>query len=626
MPETIFNMSGSNTVTETHLNQFDEMLENTLAIEQNVGSSTGTISRRMSARNDGPLNDSLAPLLNNMNSIIQNVPESLPTTPGYEIDDKMFTKGFSLHQPQEDSLPTQRPGFTRLESRPILERWRSINDVFSKLIPTKKEDDEEVNTTSANVKETAPVADATEEMTFHNPPKNLWRFISCCIWCFNVGLSDGAPGALLPYMEEYYDISYSVVSLIWMSTAVGFIVVALLAHKIEPYLNKELSLGVGSCSLMILYIFILTGSKFPLIVVGFFFCGVGGAINISQMNIFMSRLEKASTALGMFHGTYGLGATIAPLIATQFVEHGIKWHMYYIMLVGLMLFNATNIFLAFKGANTDLAPWDNKEDLKPEDMETPLNEAMHQEENMIGLRDLTREGGQVDVRPNSPERTDSSEKAIPDSAQAPVFPKGTMSLALHNRVTWLLSLFVLFYQGAEVSMGGWIVTFLLTYRNDTSASVGYVASGYWFGLTLGRLFLTRPFHKFLGARRAVIILGLLSILMIALTWLVPNVIAAGVFVSLAGVFVGPTYPLMITIAAKVLPRKIQVVSLTIMTAFGSSGGALFPFLVGLISQFTGTFVVHPIFIALYLFMLIVWICLPNIERKAPPSNILQRFW
>ncbi|CAH2352998.1 hypothetical protein CLIB1423_09S00540 [[Candida] railenensis] len=619
-------MSSSSTVTETHLDQFDEMLENTLAFEQNVGSSTGTISRRMSVRQDGPLNETLAPLSNNTNSIIQNVPESLPTTPGYEIDDKMFAKGFSLHQPQVDNFPTQRPGFTRSESRPILERWRSINDVFSKLIPKKIQEEEEVNTSSTNVEEHSPVTDATEEMTFRNPPKNLWRFISCCIWCFNVGLSDGAPGALLPYMEEYYNISYSVVSLIWMSTAVGFIVVALLAHKIEPYLNKELSLGVGSCSLMISYIFISTGSKFPLIVVGFFFCGVGVAINISQMNIFLSRLEKASTALGLFHGSYGLGATLAPLIATQFVNSGIKWHMYYIMLVGLMFFNATNIFLAFKGANADLAPWDNKEDSKPEDMETPLNEAMKQEENMIGLRDLTREGGQVDLRPNSPERSDSTEKAIPDPAQAPVFPKGNMSLALHNRVTWLLSLFVLFYQGAEVSMGGWVVTFLLTYRNDTSSSVGYVASGYWFGLTLGRLFLTRLFHKYLGARRAIIISAVLSIVFIALTWLVPNVIAAGVFVSLAGVFVGPTYPLMITIAAKVLPRKIQVVSLTIMTAFGSSGGALFPFLVGLISQFTGTFVVHPIFIALYSLMLFVWVCLPNIERKTPHMNIFQRFW
>ncbi|OUM51468.1 hypothetical protein BVG19_g571 [[Candida] boidinii] len=88
-----------------------------------------------------------------------------------------------------------------------------------------------------------------------------------------------------------------------------------------------------------------------------------------------------------------------------------------------------------------------------------------------------------------------------------------------------------------------------------------------------------------------------------------------VFISICGIFVGPIYPLVITAAVKILQRKIQIVSLTIMTAFGSSGGALFPFLVHIISQFAGTYIVFPVFIALFCVMLILWYLLPNPHRN-----------
>ena len=136
-------------------------------------------------------------------------------------------------------------------------------------------------------------------------------------------------------------------------------------------------------------------------------------------------------------------------------------------------------------------------------------------------------------------------------------------------------------------------------------------------------------HKHLGARRAIISLALTAIVCITICWVVPSVVVSGIFCSFAGIFIGPTYPLFITLAARILPRKIQVVSLTITTAFGSSGGALFPFFVGLIAQFKGTYVVFPVAIALYGTMLLCWIQLPNIERIEKGEGRLtwwQKIW
>ncbi|KAK6456611.1 major facilitator superfamily [Scheffersomyces xylosifermentans] len=419
-------------------------------------------------------------------------------------------------------------------------------------------------------------------MTFTNPPRNLHRIVTACVWAFTLGCSDGSVGVLLNYIEEQYKISYSVASILWLSNAIGYILVASLASKIQTHLGRK-SLVVGCVSSFIMFALVSTGSKYPLIVLGFFFGGVGVGICVSQLNVFVSRLKKSSTGLGYFHGSYGLGASVSPLVATAFVEAGIKWNYFYLILLVLMVVNIANCYYAFAHGEDDLKKWD-----PPEEVADETNESPNSKSNL-------------------------------------------MKEALKNRMTWLTSFFVLFYQGGEVAVGGWITTYLRDYRNNKSTSIGYVASGYWFGLTFGRLALTRLIHKAIGARRGNLILGLLAILFVLLTWVIPSLPIEILTITLSGIAIGPVYPLMITyvVSDGLLPRKIQVVSMTITTAFGSSGGAIFPFIVGLISQFAGAYVVLPSFIAMFTTMIILWLLLPNTAYRSGPKgklDFLKHVW
>lgn len=61
-----------------------------------------------------------------------------------------------------------------------------------------------------------------------------------------------------------------------------------------------------------------------------------------------------------------------------------------------------------------------------------------------------------------------------------------------------------------------------------------------------------------------------------------------------------------------------------MTAFGLSGGAIFPFVTGLIAEKLGAYVVLPIFIASYSVMLVFWLLLPNIDRKS--GSTIESTW
>lgn len=61
--------------------------------------------------------------------------------------------------------------------------------------------------------------------------------------------------------------------------------------------------------------------------------------------------------------------------------------------------------------------------------------------------------------------------------------------SLRNRVTWVISIYLLFYTGIEVALGGWTVTFMRKERSGRPFESGTVAMGFWIGITLGRFAL-----------------------------------------------------------------------------------------------------------------------------------------
>ncbi|KAG8733433.1 hypothetical protein FRC12_018884 [Ceratobasidium sp. 428] len=58
--------------------------------------------------------------------------------------------------------------------------------------------------------------------------KNTLYLLGACIGGFTVGLNDTATGANLPSMQEQYDLSYSVVSLVFLAGFSGYIVSCML--------------------------------------------------------------------------------------------------------------------------------------------------------------------------------------------------------------------------------------------------------------------------------------------------------------------------------------------------------------------------------------------------------------
>ena len=407
--------------------------------------------------------------------------------------------------------------------------------------------------------------DAVQTLT--SPPINKWRVLSACAMCFGNGLNDAAPGALIPYMEKDYHIGYAIVSLIFVSNAIGFISAAPLVQLIQARVGRAKALVISHAVTASAYIMLVCKPPFPVVVLAFLFLGFGIAINLALNNTFCASLAGNTAILGFYHGGYGIGGTVGPLIATSLVTHGQAWSTVYFLALGLVLFNLCTGFAVFRHFERD-----------------------------------------------SPLASTTSFHPTRSNPTGAVSKSSLLKRALRNKTTILGALFIFAYQGAEVSISGWVISFLISYRHSSPTHVGYVTSGFWGGITLGRFVLSHPCHK-LGEKRAVFFLVGGATAFQLLVWLVPNVIGEAVAVSIVGLLLGPIYPCATAVFSRLIPRSLLIGSLAAISALGSSGGAVAPFLTGLLAQEVGTWVLHPICIALFAVMVGCWSLLPRVVKR-----------
>jgi MFS family permease len=61
------------------------------------------------------------------------------------------------------------------------------------------------------------------------------------------------------------------------------------------------------------YIPVICTPPYPVVIVSFFFLGVGMAMNLALGNVFAANLQNGTKMLGAMHGSYGVGGTIGPI-------------------------------------------------------------------------------------------------------------------------------------------------------------------------------------------------------------------------------------------------------------------------------------------------------------------------
>ncbi|KAG8910348.1 hypothetical protein FRC00_008364, partial [Tulasnella sp. 408] len=337
------------------------------------------------------------------------------------------------------------------------------------------------------------------------------------------GWSDATAGPLLPVIQRHYNINFTVVSMLFVTSATGFALGAI----VNVPLTDRYGLGKASvtaiyshrrvlkhhrAALQILaYAMIPPALPFPVMCVSYAL--IGFTMANAQTNVFISSLPgNASSAMGLLHGFYGIGASAAPLVATQVGQTG-HWSYFYLTSLGLAVMNLAFSLYVFKLRR--------------------LEEILPPHEN---------------------------------AEEPPVLQGSKYGAILRRKQVHIMSAFAVVYVGAEVTIGGWIVTFLEQLRGG-GPNAGYVSSGFFGGLTLGR-FILWPVNDLLGKHRALYLYMAIAAGLELVVWLVPNLITNAVAVAIVGMALGPMYPIVMNIAAEVLPKWILAGSIGYVASSG----------------------------------------------------------
>lgn len=110
---------------------------------------------------------------------------------------------------------------------------------------------------------------------------------------------------------------------------------------------------LGSVLQMIAYTLQSPGLPFPVFVMAFAINGVGVALQDAQATGYVASLkENSKTKMGILHAVYGVGALIAPLVATQFA--GTKhWYFHYLVSLGIASANTVVVSAVFRMKSHD---------------------------------------------------------------------------------------------------------------------------------------------------------------------------------------------------------------------------------------------------------------------------------
>src|SRR5205085_8320289 len=148
-------------------------------------------------------------------------------------------------------------------------------------------------------------------------------------------------------------------------------------------------------------------------------------------------------------------------------------------------------------------------------------------------------------------------------------------------------------------------SFLTEERHTPLLLAGWMVSGYWLGLTLGRLALARVTLRVSSAR---VIQGCLVgvVIGVFLVWFVPKYPVTGIGLILIGFSFGPIYPTTIALISNKVSVRILPSAIGFMVSLGSIGAAVILWFAGMLAQHIGLWSLMPYVIVLTAVMTCLW--------------------
>ncbi len=369
-----------------------------------------------------------------------------------------------------------------------------------------------------------------------------------------IGLNDGVIGVLLPSIIAHYDVSTATVGLLFPASSIGYLCAAFNSGFLLERLGRRAFLASGAALWIVGMLIFATLPPFLTLLPVLFAVGCGIALLDAGLNAYIAELPRGVSLLNYLHAFYGVGALLGPLLATVMLTSVFGWNATYVALALGVAAALLGIMLRFERRRAPA--W---------------------QRHAASAGDATASGG-------------------------------LLRATLQSPLVWLCALFLLVYVGVEVSLGAWVYSLLTDGQHISTLLAGWMVSGYWLGLTLGRFLLARVVER-VGPRRVILWLTLGALAGITLVWAAPGAALAAVGLWLIGFSFGPIFPSVIAVISVVTRARLRQSAIGFAASLGSMGGALFPWVAANLAQRFGLWSLLPYALTLTLSMLALWLWL-----------------
>lgn len=343
-----------------------------------------------------------------------------------------------------------------------------------------------------------------------------------------LGMPDGVLGVAWPSVRTTFALPLDAVGLLLSASVTGYLVSSLLSGPLIARWSVGAVLA-ASCAVTgaALIGYTLVPAWWMMVVLGVA-AGLGAGAIDAGLNTHVAA-HYGEGLMQWLHASYGIGATLGPVIMTWTLATLHAWQAGYRIVGGFQLLLAVCFVLTLRA-------WNRKED--PDAGSTP--------------RRLT------DYRT-------------------------PMAETLREPGVWLSGLLFFLYAGAEGSLGTWTYTLLVGARGISPEVAGLWAGSYWATFTLGRM-AAGLYAGRVGGSRLVQVGLATAALGAVLLWWNPAPAANVVAVAVVGFAIAPIFPALVSGTSRRVGEHFAANTIGLQMASASVGMAAVPSLIGMLAR------------------------------------------
>ncbi|KAF8676878.1 Major Facilitator Superfamily [Rhizoctonia solani] len=338
--------------------------------------------------------------------------------------------------------------------------------------------------------------------------------VGSCIGIFAAGLNFTATGANLPSFQKFYQLSYQTVSLVFLASFGGYLVSCLL--------NSVLQSVIGTCNVLLMAsalhgsgaLLISFAPPFPVVVIGLTLMGFGGGFYEACLTSVVSHFED-NRFMNIMYAFSGLGALVSPFVIGALTKSDTPWRHYYWFPFSITMLSIALHYLIFKNYTTP-----------------PDHEEAPEQKNV----------------------------------------RARLRLAISTQFRIGAALIVFSYAIVDV-LSNWLTSYLIDVKGTAPDISRYQLSVFWAGLTAGRIFFSLPFIHVRERIGNNVLLALMGGA-VGLLWGLNTTASNWVSIAVAGFFLGPNTPGILSIISTRVPPSLKEIVISVIIGSALVGGTL----------------------------------------------------